>query len=175
MEAKRKAWIQIPDYTSLEIGEVSRSEIDKVWGSSWAQKCIRDISERVAIARYSPVPRDESKDYCSPRLGFENGNAVIAVSPKVDVKPSILYGAPVPDLTVWSIYLNVKRGRLLFGLFPIDYFYEDTVSQEDALEFIKIFFDNIPCEVSAATGKWRKKININKNYTNRFVNNAPMF
>ncbi|MDR1053691.1 MAG: hypothetical protein LBL39_05900, partial [Planctomycetaceae bacterium] len=113
--------------------------------------------------------------YCSPRLGFENGGAVIAVSPKVDVKPSILYGAPVPELTAWSIYLNVKRGRLLFGLFPIDYSYEDTVSQEDALEFIKIFFDNIPCEVPAATGKWRKKINVNKNYTNRFVNNAPMF
>ncbi|MDR2346506.1 MAG: hypothetical protein LBE18_10595 [Planctomycetaceae bacterium] len=175
METKRKAWIQIPDYTEFEIGEVSRSEIDKVWGSSWAQKCIKDISEQVAIARYSPAPRQKSDDYCPPCLGFENENAVIAVSPKIDVKPSILYGAPLPDLTTWSIYLNVKHGRLLFGLFPIDYFYKDTVSQENALDFIKIFFDNIPCEIPAVTNKWRKKIKVNNNYTNRFVNNAPLF
>ncbi|MDR1485825.1 MAG: hypothetical protein LBT09_13515 [Planctomycetaceae bacterium] len=175
MEVKRKAWIQIPDYTSLEIGEVSRSEIDKVWGSSWAQKCIKDISEQVAIARYSPKPRSKSDDYCSPRLGFENEGAVIAVSPKIDVKPSILYGVPVPDLVVWSIYLKVKHGRLLLGFFPIDYSYEDTVSQDDALDFIKIFFDNIPREIPDVTNKWRKKIKVNRNYTNRFVNSAPLF
>ncbi|MDR2170257.1 MAG: hypothetical protein LBP59_08960 [Planctomycetaceae bacterium] len=175
MEVKRRAWIQIPDYTSLEIGEVSRSEIDKVWDSSWAQKCIRDISEQVAIARYSPAPRSKSDDYCSPRLGFENGDAVIAVSPKVDVKPSILYGMPVPELAVWSIYMRVKHGRLLLGIFPIDYSYEDTVSREDALDFIKIFFDNIPCEMPIVTNKWRKKIKVNRNYANRFVNNAPLF
>jgi hypothetical protein len=175
METKRKAWIQIPDYTELEIGEVSRSEIDRVWKSHWAQKCIKDISEQVAIARYSPAPRRNSDDYCSPRLGFENENAVIAVSPKIDVKPPILYGAPLPELTTWSIYLNVQHGRLLFGLLPIDYAYEDTVSQDDALDFIKIFFDNTPREIPAETNKWRKKIKINKNYTNRFVNNAPLF
>ncbi|MDR1925682.1 MAG: hypothetical protein LBQ66_15040 [Planctomycetaceae bacterium] len=175
METKLRAWIQIPDYTSLDIGEVGRYEIERVWKSSWAQKCIRDISERVAIARYSPAPRDNSQDFCSPQLGFEQDDAVIAVCPKIDVRPSILYGAPVPELRMWTIYMNVKRGRRFLGLFPIDYSYEDTVSQDDALELIKIFFDHAPCEIPAATKRWQKNIKKSKNYSSHFINNHPLF
>ncbi len=90
----RKAWILVPDYTSYDIGEVSREEIERIWGARWAQKCIRDVSEEVALARFSPVPKPKAHDFCSPQLVFENGDATLAVSPFVDVKPAVLYGAP---------------------------------------------------------------------------------
>lgn len=167
MDNTRKAWIQVPDYTSYEIGEVSRSEIDKLWGSRWAQKCIRDAAEQVAIARFSPLPKKEYHDFCPPQLGFENGDAMIAVSPLLDIRQAILYSAPLQDFTSWTVYVNVKRGRKLFGILPIDYTFEIVVSQEEALELIRVFFDHKAEEVVARSKSWRE--GIHERYRHRLV------
>lgn len=167
MEKLRKAWILAPDYTSCEIGEVSRSEIEKLWGSRWAQKCIRDVSEQVAIDRFSPKPREKKHDFCPPQLGFENEDAVLVVSPSVDVKPAILYGAPLQDFDTWTVYLNVKRGTRFLGIAPFDYRFETVVSQEEALELVRLFFDYSPKDLPTRAKVWQNEIH--ERYRHRLV------
>ncbi len=158
MESKRNAWIQIPDFSSFEIGEVSRSEIEKMWGSRWAQKCIRDVAEQYAASRLSPFPQDRKQEFCSPQLGFENENGTLAVSPWTDVRPAILDGEPLLDFPSWTVYLNVKRGSRLFGIIPVDYTVEMVVSQDEALELVKLFFDHSPKEIPATVSQWKRKL-----------------
>jgi hypothetical protein len=171
----RNAWIQSPDYTSYEIGDVSREEIEKLWGSRWAQKCIRDVAEEVAIARFSPFPRAKSQDFCPPQLTFENNSvnnsvnnsannsaknsATLTVSPWTDVKPAILYGSPLQDFSSWTVSLHVKRGQRLFGFIPVDYNFEMVVSQEEALELVRLFYDYPLEELVAQAKTWREQIN----------------
>lgn len=158
MSKTRTAWIQVPDYTSFDIGTVSWEEIHRLWGSRWAQKCIRDTAEQVAIARFSPFPREKTEDFCSPQLGFENGNATLAVSPFVDVKPVILYGSPLQDFVSWTVYLNVRGGRRLFGVIPMDYQFEIVVSQEEALDLVRLFYDYGPEELVPRVRAWKEQI-----------------
>lgn len=167
MKNIRNAWIQVPDYTCFEIGDVSRSEIDRLWGSRWAQKCIRDVAEQVAIDRFSPKPREKKRDFCSPQLGFEQDRATLIVSPVVDVRPAILYGLPLQDFCSWTVYLNVKRGRRLFGLFPVDYAFETVVSQEESLELIRLFFDHASEEIPGFAKAWREQVS--ERYRHRLV------
>ncbi len=159
MSKTRAAWIQVPDYTSFDIGTVSWDEISRLWGSRWAQKCIRDTAEQVAIARFSPFPREKTETFCSPQLGFENAEATLAISPWVDVRPSILYGAPLQDFSTWTVYLQVKKGSRLFGVIPVDYRFEMVVSQEEALELVRLFFDYTPQELVGHARQWREAIN----------------
>ena len=154
----RKAWIQIPDYTSYDIGEVSREEIERLWGSRWAQKCIRDVAEEVAVARFSPYPRKKTEEFCSPQLAFENDKATLAVSPFLDIKPAILYGLPLEDFSSWTVFLNVRSGRKLFGIIPLDYCFEIVVSQEEALELVKLFYDNGPEKIVPLAKQWKEQI-----------------
>lgn len=167
MEGIRNAWIQIPDYTSYDIGEVSRSEIDKLWGSRWAQKCIRDVAEQVAVARFSPFPREKSPEFCSPQLGFESDEATLAVSPWFDVKPSILYGVPLQDFSSWTVFLSVKRGRRLFGFIPVDYTVEMVVSQDEALELVRLFYDHPAGELPHRVKVWKEQVG--ERYRHRLV------
>ncbi|MDR2117526.1 MAG: hypothetical protein LBP87_14210 [Planctomycetaceae bacterium] len=168
---KRNAWIQSPDYLTYDIGEISRNEIEKLWGDRWAQKCIRDVAEEVAIARFSPFPRTKSQEFCSPQLSFENnsGNksdnkspnqrAILTVSPWTDVKPTILYGTPLQDFSSWTVSLHVKHGCRLFGFIPIDYRFEMVVSQDEALELVRLFYDHGVEELVAKAKIWREQIN----------------
>lgn len=158
MDKIRKAWIQVPDFTSYDIGEVSRSEIDRLWGSRWAQKCIRDVAEQVAIARFSPIPRSKSQDFCSPQLGFEQEGATLAVSPYLDVKPAILYGSPLQDFDSWTVFLHIKRGRRFLGIVPIDFSFEMVVSQEEAGDLIRLFYDHTPTELAFHAKTWKGQI-----------------
>ncbi|MDR0704228.1 MAG: hypothetical protein LBF88_04495 [Planctomycetaceae bacterium] len=156
---KRNVWSQSPDYLSYEIGEVSRDEIEKIWGARWAQKCIRDVAEDVAIARFSPFPRTKSQEFCSPQLRFENNSATLTVSPWTDVKPAILYGSPLQDFDSWTVTLRVKRGRRLLRLIPSDYCFEIVVLQEDAFELVRLFYDYAPEELVIKSKVWREQIN----------------
>ncbi|MDR2757158.1 MAG: hypothetical protein LBC20_15785 [Planctomycetaceae bacterium] len=164
---KMNASIQSPDYTTYKIGEISRDEIEKLWGDRWAQKCIRDVAEEVAIARFSPFPREKSQEFCSPQLCFENKSqhkspnktATLTVSPWIDVKPTILYGTPIQDFDSWSVSLQVKRGHRLFGFIPVDYRFEIVVLQEDALELVRLFYDYDPEELVTKAKIWREQIN----------------
>ncbi len=158
MDSKRKAWIQVPDFSSYEIGEVSRSEIEKMWGSRWAQKCIRDVAEEVAASRFSPFPASRDQEFCSPQLGFEIDGATLAVSPWTDVRAAILDGQPLQDFAAWTVYLNVKRGCRLFGLFPVDYSLEMVVSQDEALELVRIFFEYSPLEIPSTARRWKRSL-----------------
>jgi hypothetical protein len=164
---KRNVWIQSPDYLSYEIGEVSRDEIEKIWGARWAQKCIRDVAEEVAIARFSPFPRTKSQEFCSPQLHFENKNATLIISPWTDVKPAILYGSPLQDFNSWTVTLRVKHGYRLFGLIPVDYCFEIVVLQEDALELVRLFYGYTPEELVTKVKIWRE--HINERYRYRLV------
>jgi hypothetical protein len=176
---KRNARIQSPDYIIYEIGDISRDEIEKLWGARWAQKCIRDVAEDVAIARFSPFPRAKSQEFCPPQLCFENklgnksenklsnklGNkpknktATLTVSPWIDVNPTILYGTPLQDFNSWTVSLHVKRGCRLFGFIPVDYYFKIVVLQEDALELVRLFYDHGVEELVAKAKIWREQIN----------------
>ncbi|MDR3199158.1 MAG: hypothetical protein LBU34_14920 [Planctomycetaceae bacterium] len=160
---KRNARIQSPDYMIYEIGEISRDEIERLWGDRWAQKCIRDVAEDVAIARFSPFPRAKSQEFCSPQLSFENKSekktATLSISPCVNVTPTILYGTPLQDFNSWTVSLHVKHGCRLCGFIPVDYRFEIAVLQEDALELVRLFYDHSVEELVAKTKIWREQIN----------------
>ncbi len=158
-ENTRKAWVQVPDYTSFDIGEVSREEVERIWGARWAQKCIRDVADEVAEARFSPKPKRKEDEFCSPQLIFESGDATLAVSPFVDVKPAVLYGAPLEDFSSWTVFLHVRRGRRLFGVFPVDYLFETVVSQAEALDLVRLFYDLKPEELVPRAKRWKDQIN----------------
>ncbi|GHT17486.1 hypothetical protein FACS1894189_3450 [Planctomycetales bacterium] len=161
----RNAWIQVPDYSTFEIGGISREEIDRLWGSRWAQKCIRDVSEQVAAARFSPLPRRKNTDFCPPQLGFESNDATLAISPYLDVKPAILYGSPLQEFRAWTVFLHVKQGIRLFGLFPIDYAFEMVVSHDEALELVCIFYENDQPGLVEKVKTWKKRIGKCSAYT----------
>lgn len=167
MGKKRNAWIQNPDYISYDIGEVAREEIEKLWGSRWAQKCIRDVAEEVAVARFSPHLRPKTEDFCSPQLGFENGDATLVVSPFVDVKPAILYGSPLQDFASWTVNLRVRRARRLLGVIPMDFCFEMVVSQEEALDLVRLFFDHRSEELPTKVRPWKEQVN--ERYRSRLV------
>jgi hypothetical protein len=168
---KRNAWIQSPDYLTYEIGEISRNEIEKLWGDRWAQKCIRDVAEEVAIARFSPFPREKSQKFCSPQLCFENKSknktATLSVSPWIDVTPTILYGTPLQDFNSWTLSLHIKHGHRLFGFIPMDYRFEIVVLQEDALELVRLFYDYELEELVTKAKTWREQIN--ERYRHRLI------
>ncbi|MDR0335772.1 MAG: hypothetical protein LBI18_01640 [Planctomycetaceae bacterium] len=175
---KRNAWIQSPDDMTYDIGEISRDEIEKLWGSRWAQKCIRDVAEEVAIARFSPFPRAKSQVFCSPQLTFENKSeknsknnsktATLTVSPWIDVTPTILYGSPLQDFDSWSVSLHVKRGCRFLGFIPMDYCFQIVVLQDDAFELVRLFYDCGVEEIVAKAKIWREQIN--ERYRYRLVN-----
>ena len=167
MGKTRKAWIQLSDYSSQEIGEVSREEVERLWGGRWAQKCIRDVAEQVAIARFSPYPRPKSEEFCSPQLGFENGEATLAVSPWIDVRPTILYGSPLQEFTTWTVYLHVKKGKRVFGVFPVDYSFEMIVSQDESLDLVRLFYEYSPEDLVERAKAWKERIN--ERYRHRLV------
>jgi hypothetical protein len=165
MGKTRNAWIQSPDFVTYEIGEIDREEIEKLWGSRWAQKCIRDVAEDVALSRFSPFPRDKKQEFRPPQLGFENGAATLTVSPWVDVNPVILYGVPLQEFGSWTVHLHIKRGLRLFGFIPMDYSFEMVVSLDDALEIVRLFYDYNPQELVSQAKMWREQIN--ERYRNR--------
>ncbi len=159
MDSTRNAWIQGCDFTCFDIGPVGLAEISRIWGPRWAQKCIRDTAEHVALARFSPFPRKKTESFCPPQLGFDHGTAALAISPWVDVRPAILYGAPLQNFTHWSIVLRVRKGYKLFGLFSVDYRFEKMVSQEEALELIQLFFQYEPAQLVEHARQWCETIN----------------
>ncbi|MDR0870667.1 MAG: hypothetical protein LBN39_07725 [Planctomycetaceae bacterium] len=151
------AWIQLPDYSSYDIGTVSKDEAERRWDSRWAQKCIRDAAEEVAINRFSPYKKSIGTDFCPPQLGFENGNATLAVSPAVDVNPAILYGAPLQEFNQWTVCLNIKGGRKICNCLAVNYSFEKNVSAAQALDLVRIFYDTVPEDLVPAARKWRKQ------------------
>lgn len=154
------AWIQMPDYSVHDVGFVERDEMERLWGDRWAQKCIRDAAEEVASRRFSPYKKDIPEYFCAPQLGFDRDNATLAVSPAADVKRAILYGAPLQEFKNWTVFLDVNTGRKLLGWAPRHYAFEITVSANEALDLVRLFYDTQPMELVPAARNWRKQVEV---------------